>query len=89
MEARTTADSLNDRGCINLLCAMVKQMSQEFRYTYGNHLKDPENMRAFVQYNSVRDEFLSDYFSKLTGLNGRIIVNKLENIVEQCVSCCD
>ena len=85
METGITADKLNERGCINLLCAMVKQMSKDFRYTYSLYLKDPKNYRAFMQYNSIRNEFLSDYFMDLTNLNGKKIVSRLEEIVRKCI----
>jgi len=88
-EDRLTIDRLNEKGCFNLLCAMVKYMSREFRAAYAEHLKHPMDPTAYVQYHRIKDEFRSERFRTLTRLDGDRVVRKLEAIVtryaDECV----
>ena len=78
---RLTADRLNERGCIAMLCAMLRYMSKEFRAVYAYYLSHPFDARAYARYNLVRDDFLADRFNDLTRLDGRKVVDRLEQIV--------
>lgn len=83
---RLTIDRLNDRGCLNMLCTMVHRMSKGFRKSYAAFLKNPSDHRSYKRYLRLRDDFLSEDFSDITGLDGAKIVAELEEIVECEVS---
>ena len=83
MEARLTFDQLNDNGCLNMLCCMLKLMSRDFQEAYRGYLEDPESKTLRKQYLSIRRDFLSSYFKSITNLNGQKIVSRLESIVEE------
>lgn len=85
---RLTEERLNDYGCVNLLCFMLKRMAREFKHSYLGYLLDPSDIKAYFQYSQVRNEFLSEYFHDLTNLNGKKIVEKLEAIVRQDIEQC-
>lgn len=85
---RLTVERLNDSGCINLLGFMLKRMSREFKHSYRGYLLDPSDIKAYMQYRQVRNEFLSEYFHDLTNLDGKRIVRRLEAIVRQDVEQC-
>ena len=80
-ENRLTIDRLSDTGCINIVCAMLENMSLDFRHAFQSFLKDPLNENVHWQYERIRKEFTSDYFKGLTHLDGEAIVKKLEGIV--------
>lgn len=78
MYGRLTADRLNDAGCLNMLCAMVKLLARDFRRLHKALMDNPDDPRAYHRYRKCRDVFLSDYFHDLTNLNGAEIVAQLE-----------
>ena len=78
MEERLTIDKLNDAGCMNMLCAMVKLLARDFRYLHKALMDNPSDTRAYRRYRDCRNVFLSGYFSDLTNLNGMKIVSQLE-----------
>ena len=85
---RLTIDTLDDRGCINILSELLRMMAADFNQAYKNHLSDPDNLDTYEHYLHVKSEFLSDYFARLTRLNGEYIVRKLEEIaVQECSMC--
>jgi len=75
---RLTVEKLNDRGCINMLCVMVKHMRRDFVDSYCSYLVNPSSPKLERQYNDIKEEFQSDYFKDLTGMDGKWIVKKLE-----------
>ena len=85
---RLTKERLNNSGCVNLLCFMLKRMSREFKHSYLGYLLDPSDIKTYLQYSQVRNEFLSEYFHDLTNLNGKRIVEKLEAMVKQDIEQC-
>lgn len=76
---RLTIDRLNDYGCANIIYAMVRQMSREYRGAMEEYEANPDDPVIREQYQSVREEFLSDYFAKLTGIVGSDIVKRLDS----------
>ena len=78
MDGRLTIDQLNDAGCMNMLCAMVKLLAKDFRHLHKALMDNPDDVKAYRRYRNCRKIFLSDYFSELTNLNGMEIVSKLE-----------
>ena len=80
---RLTADRLNINGCFNILCELLGCMAEEFRFAYRNYLNDQSDIEAYIQYEQIKDEFKSDYFHKLTSLNGNMIVRRLESHVRK------
>lgn len=82
---RLTIDQLSDRGCLNVLCAMLKILSNDFTSAYTEFLKDPSDIIQKRQYFKCRHFFVSDYFRNLTNLDGRKIVEQLESIIEEDV----
>jgi len=78
MEKRLTIDELNDAGCMNMLCAMVKLLARDFRRLHKALMDNPNDTRAYRRYRDCRNVFLSSYFNDLTNLNGLEIVTQLE-----------
>ena len=78
MDDRLTIDKLNDTGCRNMLYAMCKLLARDFRRTYAEFLKKPDDKFARRRFRKCREAFLSDYFFTLTNLNGREIVELIE-----------
>ena len=88
LNERLTIDRLDDRGCINMLAALLRHMSKEFREAYKSYLIDPTDKRVRMQYKHIRNEFLSSYFMNLTKLDGACIVKELEETVRVSLACC-
>ena len=80
MEAnRLTIDRLNDYGCVNILVALIKSMGREYMHAKREYDKDHDDFTARSQFECIRNEFLSEYFTKLTGIVGADIVNQLDS----------
>ena len=79
---RLTIDELNMNGCINLLEAFVSDVSQSFIIACRKCIENPQDEKYRENYNNYKDLILSEYFGQLTGLDGRVIVDSLE---ERCI----
>lgn len=88
MNDRLTIDKLNNNGCINILSELLRQMTTDFTESYKMYLSDKDDPEVQLNYENVKEEFLSDYFANLTRLNGANIVRKLEAAVESEVFQC-
>ena len=87
-ERRLTINDLDDRGCFNMLYAMLKYMSKEFRCVYRKHITNPTDKKFLKKYDKIKEEFTSDWFTELTHLDGRAVVDELEEIVcDEICSC--
>lgn len=75
---RLTIDKLNDDGCINLLEAFLVYMSDTYRSALSTFLADKNDKKGYESYKSIRDFFLSDYFTQLTNLKGEDILSRLD-----------
>ena len=88
IKQRLTLDTLDDNGCINVLCALLRQISREFRQAYKEHLADPLDQTAYAQYRDLKKEIKSNYFHSLTRLDGGKVVDRLEkDIAKELKSC--
>ena len=75
---RLTIDKLNPDGCLNLLEYMLTSIGQEYAYVANDLKKRPNDPDCLHMYNKVKDFIESDYFSRLTGMNGRQVFRSLE-----------
>ena len=75
---RLTIDKISTEGCINLIEMFVTELGEEFRYSYDFYMHNKENKNAREHYKNVRDYIMSDYFSRLTCLDGKAIAAALE-----------
>ena len=75
---RLTIDKLNTKGCLNLLEAFLREASTSFQTAYLRYLENPSNKDIADHYKEYKKFFLSDYFSELTCLDGKEIVDSLE-----------
>lgn len=76
--SRLTIDKLNDDGCINLLEAFLVYMTDNYRSALSTFLADKNDKNGYESYKSIRDFFLSDYFTQLTNLKGEDILYRLD-----------
>lgn len=80
---RLTYDQLNDSGCMLMVCAVLSEMTAEFKQAYRRFLANEKDREARDAFFSIRQEFLSDYFHNLTHLDGQYIVRKLQRLVRE------
>jgi len=83
VERRMTINDITDEGCIAVLEAFLKSLSNEFQSAYIAHLRDPGNKDHADRYNYFREFFESEYFANLTNLNGHEIVRRLESTISK------
>ena len=83
---RLTIDRLNEDGCINMLSYFLKNMSEEFQASYFSYLRDKKNKDALKHYTRMREFYLSDYFTQLTNLDGRMVLQQLEKSYEDSLA---
>ena len=75
---RLTADDLNDEGCLMLVCEICREAAADYIQARDNYRRKPGDNRAAANYRVKRNFFLSEYFYKLTGLNGRAVLEGLD-----------
>lgn len=88
IDERLTLDTLDDNGCINVLCALLRQIGREFRQAYREHLTDPLDQTAYAQYRDLKREIRSSYFRSLTRLDGDKVIERLEKDVSKELKAC-
>jgi hypothetical protein len=77
---RLTADKLNREGCLRLIEAICVEAAREYlcaRWVYRHKPGDPE---AEAHYKTCRSFFLSDYFAAITNLDGKAVLDRLDNL---------
>lgn len=74
---RLTIDKISNEGCVNVLIGFLDLVGKEYRYALDAHCADPTDECALERYESSRDFILSDYFKKLTGLDGQGIIDTM------------
>lgn len=80
---RLTVDKLSTEGCINLLEAFVRNLSDDFKEAYWQYLDNKKSKDRVEHYNHLRKIFLSKYFSELTELDGQEILSRLEGDISK------
>ena len=89
---RLTIDKLSYDGCLNFLEAYVKYVSDEYVSIYNKYIHDPKNIQISKCYRKYRRYLLSCEFGLLTGLDGTVVVQGLENMVNNNITkrwdCC-
>ena len=76
---RLRKEDLDDNGMLNLLEAFVGFIRADYIRIYNQVRDTPKNKKAIQNYNYIRGLVLSDYFGQLTGLDGKEVLNELEN----------
>lgn len=82
-EERLTIDRICIEGCVNILSAFLKNLSDDYRLAYYSLIKTPDNEYAREHYQKLKDLFCSEYFYGLTGLDGKAIVEQLDKEYKQ------
>lgn len=75
---RITKESLNDEGCLNLLEAYVGSLAEDYRTAIKVFISNKKDKKSYEALINIRNMFLSDYFSDLTGLDGKAIIEQLD-----------
>lgn len=74
---RLTADKICTEGCINILEAFLVSVGVEYRHALRAHCEDPNDESCKERYEASRDFILSNYFKRLTNLDGQGIIDTL------------
>ena len=74
----TSPDQLNTEGCISLVEAIVHDATEEYICARRNYKKNPYDKKSILHYNQMRRWFLSEYFHRLTNLDGKAILERLD-----------
>lgn len=75
---RLTIDKLCNEGCVNILEFFLGEVNQEYVFAANNLRDDPYEEHYIKRYCEIKDFIESNYFSKLTGLNGKEVFAELE-----------
>lgn len=75
---RLTIDQLDDQGCMNVLCAFMERLSEDYRDSLAILRKNPRSKENLRHVRELREYFTSEEFGLLTNLDGKAIVEKLE-----------
>lgn len=73
-----SADQLNTEGCLMLVEAIVRNAAQEYVCARRDYKKNPFDKDAKRHYEQARRFFLSEYFFNLTDLDGKAVLEKLD-----------
>lgn len=74
----TSADELNFEGCIMLVEEICRLAAADYVSARGALKRTPNDKQAKHNYRIKRDFFLTDYFHRLTGLNGQAVLDRLD-----------
>ena len=80
MTKRLTVNDLNDHGCMKLAEAVVTGMIQEYMDARKAHRKFPFDPEIDKQYRKARGNILSEHFARLSTLDGKEVLRKLDNM---------
>jgi len=65
----------------NLANAIIIQAAKDYRIVIRMLAKNPQHSRAMEEKKELEDFFLSEWFKTLSGVNGEILLKKLEQEV--------
>lgn len=74
---RLTIDKISNEGCVNVLEAFLGKIGLEYRTALQACCEDPSNETFQERYEDSKNFILSDYFKKLTNLDGEVIIETL------------
>lgn len=74
---RLTIDRICNEGCVNILEAFLERIGIEYRTALQAWCEEPSNEDFQKRYEESKSFILSDYFKKLTNLDGEAIVEAL------------
>jgi hypothetical protein len=75
---RLTINDLNDEGCINVLCEFVRVVGEEYEQCLDTARKYPSDMTSREHQRYLERFIRSNYFCKLTGLDGDEVIKLMK-----------
>lgn len=82
-EPRLTAEQLSDEGCFRLIEAICVDAAKEYVLARIAYKKNPTDAETVRHYELSRKFFLSDYFRALTNLDGKAILERLNEMIRR------
>lgn len=71
---------LNDEGCALLLEAFLSNLSEDYYSAYNFYMDNQNDKKARLSYIKLRRFITSEYFARLTGLDGNAILEGFDRI---------
>ena len=79
MNQNTMNPELSDSGCLSLIEAIVGQAARD----YLNAARSRKSRRAAARMREAAGFFRSDYFRRLTGTDGELILKRIQKEAER------
>ena len=70
---------MTDFGTCAISSAIIRQAIRDYRYAYECLRKNPDDTNAMMMMGDVVTFFLSEWYTELTDIDGRVILTALIN----------